>query len=251
MTERSSDVRYSDSANARPHWNKEEIWGMLGHDLRTPLSGVRGYLDLLGTTALSVEQSEYVATALQCTNDLQAMLEGILECARIDSGEFAVTPEPTDLKHLLEKALSHFDLLNTNGVILVLDIPPDFPPSISLDRVKVSQIINNLVSNSIKFTRRGNITVRADAAPAPASTTSAGIFQLVVEDSGIGIDEEHLRHVFNPFYRCEKESERSSHGTGLGLAIVEKLVTTLEGSVAVKSTVGSGTTVTVRLPFHD
>ena len=249
--ERELENKVADIGGGVPEWSQGEILRMLGHDLKTPLNGVSGFLDLLDGTELTTEQRDYVQTARQCAENLRETLENILECAQLDSGKLAVSREPVDMAELLKGIVDHFHPhIRGTEITLEIFISDDVPSSILLDRVKTRQIIENLVGNAIKFTKTGAITIRTDTAIASADTVhSSRLLKFTIQDTGIGIRDEDIARVFAPFFRCNHEV--SSPGVGLGLTIVEKLVATLGGSLNIKSALGVGTTVTVMLPFSE
>ncbi len=247
--ERELETKVADIGGRVPEWSEGEILRMLGHDLKTPLNGVSGFLELLDGTELTAEQRDHVETARQCAENLRATLESILECARLDSGKLIVSREPVDIAELL-KGIAHdfHPHVRETDVTLAVSVSDDFPNPILLDRTKTRQIIENIVGNAVKFTTAGAITIRAEAAITPTGIVrSPSLIKFTIEDTGIGIRDEEISHVFAPFFRSNHGM--SSPGIGLGLAIVEKLVATLEGSLNIKSALDVGTTVTVMLPF--
>lgn len=232
-------------------WRYDELLGMLGHDLRTPLNGAVGFLELLDSTELTAEQRDHLDTAMTCMRDLRVLLEGILECARMREGRLPINLQMVNLAEILRTLARQFALIvSKKGIRLELNLAPDIPGKLLLDEVKVRQITENLLNNAVKFTPDGGlITVRADAVEPPRNRTlSPGIFKIEIEDTGVGISEAELQKVFTPFFRGEGNDEVQK-GAGLGLAIVERLVATLGGSITIKSSLGVGTMVTVVLPF--
>lgn len=232
-------------------WRYDELLSMLSHDLRTPLNGAMGFLELLDATELTAEQRDYLKTANGCLGNLRTMLEGVLRCVEMREGLIPITLQTVDLAETLRTLISHFSAQSTQkGVRFELELAPDLPESLCIDDAKVRQIAVNLMSNALKFTPAGGtITIRADAVGPPREKTlSPGIFKIEVEDTGIGISEAELQRVFDPFF-CGASHDGELKGAGLGLAIVEKLVATLGGSITIKSSPGKGTSVSVVLPF--
>lgn len=214
---------------------------MLGHDLRTPLNGIQGFLDLLSGTRLDSEQQEFVETAQECTESLRSILDGIIECTRIESGQLFVSTQAADVRELVASVLHQHGLqANHLGIELKAEIPSDFPRVLSLDKGKLRQILTNLVGNAVKFTRTGRVIVRVN------HFQSGLIFEVI--DTGIGIPTDQIPSVFEAFYQCDRNDGQSLQGVGLGLAIVKKLVATLGGEIEMTSERDCGTTVTFRLP---
>lgn len=232
-------------------WRYDELLSMLGHDLRTPLNGAMGFLELLDATKLTAEQRDHLETASDCLGSLRMVLEGILECVKLEEGRIPITLQSADLAEILRAFIRQFSASSSEkGIRFELELAPDLPKRLFIDQVKVRQIVANLMSNALKFTPSGGkIIIRADAVGPPREKTlSPGIFKIEIEDTGIGISEAELQHVFEPFF-CGASHDGEPKGAGLGLAIVEKLVATLGGSITVKSSPGKGTSVSVVLPF--
>lgn len=247
--ERELETKVADISGRVPEWSEGEILRMLGHDLKTPLGGISGFLELLDGTELTAEQRDHVETARECAENLRATLESILECARLESGKLVVSREPVDIRGLLKGIAQDFQPhVRGTEVTLEVVVGDDVPNRVLLDRTKTRQVIENLVGNAVKFTQTGGVTVRADAVIAPTGIARPPhLIKFTIEDTGVGIRDEDISHIFAPFFRSNHGT--SSPGIGLGLAIVDKLVATLGGSLNIKSTLDVGTTVTVMLPF--
>lgn len=230
---------YFKNADSGTPWDHRELWSMLGHDLRTPLNGIQGFLDLLATTRLDAAQREYLETALECTLSLRSILDGILECTQIESGRLYLCYQATDVRELIASVLvQNRRFVNGTEVELRAEIPSEFPRLVSVDQSKLRQILMNLVGNAVKFTKQGNVLVRV-------AEEHANEIILEVADTGVGIAPDQLNNVFEPYYQCAR---RDGRGLGLGLAIVKMLVTTLRGQAQVESVEGRGTVVTIRFP---
>jgi signal transduction histidine kinase len=224
-------------------WTEGELWRMLGHDLRTPLNGIQGFLDLLVETPLDADQRELVETAIESTESLRSILDGILENAQMETGRLFVSPQATDVRSVVTAILNqHKPQADRYGLKLTVDVAKDVPSLLSLDKGKLQQILNNLIGNAIKFTQAGGISIRVSLGRPQA---------LVVEvrDSGVGIPDGQIPRVFEAFYRCRNDV-RPVEGAGLGLAIVQKLVDVLGGRISIGSNPGLGTTVTLLLPCN-
>lgn len=235
----------SEESGSKTPWKHHELWGMLAHDLRTPLYGIQGFLDLLSFTTLDVEQRGYVEVALECTENLRSTLDGILECARIESGEMSVCTQATDIRKLFASLIQQNQRqAQTKGIELKMEVPLDFPVLLSLDKSKLRQILMNLISNAVKFTLKGHVLVRAELIQGESEKLA-----LTVTDTGIGIPPGQIQSVFGAFYQCDPKVTGYG-GVGLGLAIVRKLVDTLGGTIAIESKQGFGTSVVIHLPLQ-
>jgi signal transduction histidine kinase len=221
---------------------KSDFLAVMSHELRTPLNAILGYADLvmLGVPEpipdASRRQVERIRSAAR---QLLGLVEEVLGFARLVAGHEVLRIETTDLSALAHECIDRVEpAAAAKG--LGLEVHVAGPVQVRTDPMKVRQILDNLLSNAIKFSERGvvRVTVRRDD----------GAVVLDVEDSGIGIPEDSLPHIFEPFWQVEQGSTRRFGGSGLGLGVVRELVRLLDGDVAVRSEAGRGTTFTVRLP---
>lgn len=223
---------------------KTVFFGNVSHELRTPLTLMLGPLeDTLSRTreALSPEDRENVATAHRNALRLLKLVNALLDFSAIEAGRIQATYRPTDLTTLTCHLASLFrSAMEKAGLELVLDHEQLSEP-VYVDRDMWEKVVLNLLSNALKFTLAGRITVRL--------RSTEGRAELTVEDTGCGIAESELAHVFQRFHRIEGARGRTLEGTGIGLALVEELVRLHGGNIRVASRVGQGTTFTVSLPL--
>ncbi|HUR87022.1 MAG TPA: ATP-binding protein [Solirubrobacteraceae bacterium] len=228
---------------ARLEQAKSDFVATASHELRSPLTSIKGFIELLDSTNsenLTERQHEFIRIVLQSTDRLVDLVNDLLDIARIESGQFEIHARSVDLRATVEEvaALMQPRLLEKRQR-LDLQISEPRPPALA-DPARVRQIVTNLMTNAHLYTGEdGAITVRLDA---DRETT-----RITVADSGRGMSPEDLRRVFDRFYRGSSD-ERKSPGTGLGLAIVKSLVDMHGGAVGVASEQGRGTTFTVSLP---
>ncbi len=223
---------------------KDRIMSIVSHDLRSPLSGIRGLAELLqGPEAEDPELVREFAHLIQeATEQLLSLVNDLLEVARLESGRVRLQLSPTDLCELARGALRLFEgNVRSKGVKLTLECP-ETPVVTVLDAPKLTQVVNNLLSNAIKFTPSGG-QIWLRIRPLPDAV------ELQVEDTGIGIPPEHLPHVFEKFGPHQRPGTAGERGTGLGLPIVKHFVELHGGTVQVESTLGAGTRFTIRLPL--
>ena len=208
----------------------------IAHELRTPLSNIRGYLEAIQDSVVEASP-DVIAAVHEEALLLQQLVDDLQALALADAGEPRLHREPTDLAALIEQAVtSHQAKAEASGVRVTAVSAA--VPSVSLDPVRVRQVIGNLIDNAIRYTPRGgSVTVTVFAAEGHVSVS--------VADTGEGIAPDHLPHVFDRFYRPDSSRSRATGGSGLGLAIVQQLVTAHGGEVAIESTLGAGTTVIV------
>ncbi|MBX3181338.1 MAG: response regulator [Polyangiaceae bacterium] len=222
---------------------KSEFLANFSHEIRTPLNGIIGYCDLLAREEgdrLTLHGRRDLSTIKSNARTLLALINDILDLSKIESGHADVVPEPIDTYELVSECCRTVnELLKTKEVELRCEVAKE-ASSLFADSLKLRQIILNLLTNASKFTDTGEIVLRVAA-------RSAGLV-IEVEDTGVGIADADLNHIFDKFRQVDGSSRRTAGGTGLGLAIVKELCRLLGGSVSVRSVQGRGSCFTVVLP---
>lgn len=220
----------------------------MSHEIRTPLNGVMGMLQLMQCTKLSSEQDEYVRVALASSSRLTRLLSDILDISRIESGKLSLQESRFRLSAVRDAVMDLFRHGIADGNLKVrFDIEDGVPDTLVGDEARLLQILFNLVGNAIKFTpAQGRVDIRAMSLP---SAEGRARLLFVVSDTGIGIPEERLKEVFEPFVQVENSYTRRFQGAGLGLAIVGRLVALMKGSLNFDSIENEGTIVSLVLPF--
>jgi PAS domain S-box-containing protein len=229
---------------------KDEFIANISHEVRTPLNGVMGMLQLLQTSGLSGEQRDYVDTALHSSGNLLRVLNDLLDFSKIQAGKLDIREAPFDLAGLVEESLDFFKLqARDKDLELRADIDPSARKYYLGDAGRIRQILFNLVGNAVKFTDKGVITVEACELWHPEPGRNRLLFS--VHDTGIGIAEEDLSRIFAPFSQVDGSMTRTYQGTGLGLPIVSKLVRLMGGNCEVESEPDRGTSIRFILSVGD
>jgi signal transduction histidine kinase/DNA-binding response OmpR family regulator len=224
---------------------KNEFISTVSHELRTPMTSIKGYSDLLVSErigALSEQQRHFVRVIKNNADRLTALVNDILDLSRIETGRIKLQIEALDLVGLINHAVESFQgQMAEKSVKLSSGLPPKLP-SVRGDKTRVTQILENLISNAWKYTRAGGqVTVHAQVVD--------GFVQVDVVDNGIGISSRDLPNIFDRFYRTEQEEVQAVGGSGLGLSIVKMFVGLLGGNIWVQSEVGRGSTFSFTLPL--
>jgi signal transduction histidine kinase len=221
---------------------KAEFLGTMSHELRTPLNGVIGMTELLSSTPLNALQREYVETVSLSGRSLLAIIDDILDFTKLDAGKLRLEPHPTDLEKVVASviALLHPEA-DRKALQLVSEVADSMPKRVYADPARVRQVLTNLVSNALKFTEAGSVTVRLSCFHALDGTAE---IHLAVTDTGPGISRENIPLLGEKFRQLDSTYTRRHGGTGLGLAITRSLLMLMDGELQITSDVGRGSTFT-------
>ena len=252
-------MREAKAAAEQANRTKTQFMAGISHELRTPLGGIRGLTDLLGQQTLPTAARRYVNLIAQNTELLRDVIEDILDFAAIEAGRVAIDPVPVDLHEVVGDAFGCLAVrVADKPVRLCLSIAPDTPRRVIADPKRIRQIVINLAGNAIKFTNRGEVSLRlgpiGDAPPShgndansPEITTNGSTddapmawFELTVSDTGIGIAPENQSRIFDAFEQADRGTNKQFGGTGLGLAIARGLAQRMGGDITVTSQVDLG-----------
>lgn len=223
---------------------KNEFLANVSHEVRTPLHAVIGFCDLILKQKTSEETSFYVQNILQASSHLKMLIDDILDFSTIESGKLKLKLVPFSPKLFFEECANGFFPLTQQktGVQLVIEIHESLPECVYGDSTRIKEVVTNLLSNSVKFTEYGIVKLQV------YWEENSLVFN--VEDSGIGIGEEYLPFVFEPFSQEDATLGKRHSGTGIGLAICKKLIELMDGEITVRSTKGMGTVFSVSIPLE-
>ena len=226
---------------------KSEFLANMSHEIRTPINGIKGFISLLGQSELNETQQRYVDIVDKSTSDLTKIVNEILEFSKLESGKLHIIDEGFDLYEVIEQTR---DILFINALTKNIDLNliifSDVPRWVTGDKLRLKQILLNLMGNAIKFTDRGGVIIRVLLEDQIDDKVEIVIR---VEDSGIGISSRDQRNLFQAFTQVDSANNRQFSGTGLGLAISKNLANLMGGDITLQSTPGKGSIFTLNLPL--
>jgi PAS domain S-box-containing protein len=226
---------------------KSEFVANMSHEIRTPMNAVLGVTQLLERTRLTAEQSKYLNMIRHSGSALLTIINDILDFSKIEAGKLSIVSAPFDLGGVLDTVASVMTInVGTKKIELIIGVQPDVPQQITGDAMRLQQALINLVSNALKFTAEGEISVKVSVS---ASRDSQVTLRFDVRDTGIGLSQEQLTRLFTPFEQADSTTSRRFGGTGLGLIISRRLIELMGGAIEVDSVPGQGSVFSIIAPF--
>ncbi|MBT9317571.1 hybrid sensor histidine kinase/response regulator [Leptothoe spongobia] len=218
---------------------KSQFLAMISHDIRTPLYGIIGALDLLSDSQLSAQQQQHLDTANTSAHMLQSIISNVLDFSKIEANKLTLNPTSTSLINLSRKIQQVLqDEITQKQLQFSIDIESSIPERVSIDKSRLSQVLLNLCSNAVKFTPpTGSIVLKCSLQQLSASNVTV---QFCVSDTGIGIARDQQQSIFSPFVQADNYTYHEHGGTGLGLAISSRLLELMGSHLQVQSTLGEG-----------
>ncbi len=221
---------------------KSEFLAKMSHEIRTPMNGILGLTSLALDETRSFKIYNYLEKIEESATDLLNTINQILDFSKISEHEMPLIEEPFSLRTMINKSVSLLDLkAKEKNISLVIEVPKEIGDTYIGDSLRIGQILTNILSNGVKYTLQGSVTMTVDM--------YKGAIRFVIADTGIGMKPEFIKELFNPFTQEENLRTRIQDGTGLGMVISKQLVDLIGGSIEVESEVSVGTTVTILLPL--
>lgn len=219
---------------------QSEFVSNVTHELRTPVNGIKGTASQLRETPLSQEQGNMLDIIDRCCDNMSHIINDLLDFSKMESGKFTLIEERFNLRECIRQSVqANLPMVHGRGLILRLNIAKDVPEYVIGDSLRITQILNNLLSNSIKFTSVGQILV--DITKTMEQENELELF-FMVSDTGIGIDKGDMDKLFKSFSQVDASITRRYGGTGLGLSITKSLIEMMKGNIEVESEKGTGST---------
>jgi signal transduction histidine kinase/DNA-binding response OmpR family regulator len=247
VTERTAELEESNLQLRSANLAKSSFLSMMSHEIRTPMNGVLGLLELMSLSALDSAQRTTLETVRESGRSLLRIIDDILDFSKIEAGKLEIVPEVCSIAKVVANVVGTYSgNASSKSLLLTAKVDERISPAVVVDPLRLQQILNNLVSNAIKFTSRGFVEIRAELV---AHEEGKDVVLFTVTDSGIGIEAGSLAALFQPFSQAGGKVAHVFGGTGLGLSIGQRLAGLMNGKIEIASRHGEGTRVAMTLPL--
>lgn len=235
--------KIADKANEE----KSRFLAMMSHEIRNPLNVILGYSEMISNESINDNVKEYANLLSLSGKNLKVIVNDILDLSRIEAGKLDLVNSELNVHEVAKNAIDNYRFQNKNNKItLALEVDENIPKVLIGDDVRVNQILSNLLSNALKFTEKGVISLKLNI---DSEEENQVLLNFLIEDSGRGMTAEQASKIFNEYQQNNKDDNRVYGGAGLGLSIVKKLLLAMNGEISVKSKLNSGTLFKVKIPF--
>lgn len=223
--------------------SREQLISTVSHDLKTPLSTIVGYSELLGNSDVNTKQSYFIKNIKNSSEYITQLVQDLLDFSKIEAGKIAIEKVPFLLPEIIEDVAKNIQTVyKQKNIDLIINVDEKFQKRIVGDPFRLKQILTNIIGNAYKFTEEGHIRVAA-------YTNEDQTFTISIQDTGIGIEKSNQKLVFEEFAQANENIEKKYGGTGLGLSICQKIISILGGSLTLESIFGKGSTFKIELPL--
>ncbi|WP_316635776.1 ATP-binding protein [uncultured Flavobacterium sp.] len=224
--------------------SREQLISTVSHDLKTPLSTIVGYSELLGNSDVNTKQSYFIKNIKNSSEYITQLVQDLLDFSQIEAGKISIEKVPLLLPEIIEEvAKSIQTVYKQKNIDLIINVDEKLNSRIVGDPFRLKQILSNIIGNAYKFTEEGFIKISA------YTNDNDQFFTIAIEDSGIGIEKANQKLVFEEFAQANENIEKKYGGTGLGLSICQKIISILGGNLQLESTFGKGSTFKIQLPL--